>query len=187
MCRLLTLLLSTVLSQLQFAQSTNQGVSVPSGTGVEIELLQDLSSQTLQAGQAIPFRLVRPIEVKGETLLPVGTSVTAIVETSQKAGHWGKKGTFDLRFQPLKLVDGTLVHIDFARPQKKSEAGEKAERAVELGLDFPEDYPYLLILPILKARKGKAVSVRSGERYLVYVISTEAAPAAVTPAESTKR
>jgi hypothetical protein len=186
MRRVLTLLLSAALAQLVFAQSTNQGVSVPSGTGVEVELLQDVSSETLQTGQAIPFRLVRPIEVKGETLLPAGTPATAMVEAIQKAGHWGKKGAFDLRFQPLKLGDGTLVHIDFARPQKKSEAGEKTERGIELGADFAEDYPYLLILPILKARKGKVVTIRSGERYLVYVTSTEAAPAA-TPAESPKR
>lgn len=187
MSRVLTLLLSAALAQLVFAQSTNENVSVPSGTGVEVELLQDVSSQTLQAGQAIPFRLVRAIEVKGETLLAAGTPATATVETVQKAGHWRKNGAFDLRFQPLKLTDGTVIHIDFPRPQKKSETGEKVGRGVEAAAGFAEDYPFLLAAPILKARKGKAFTIRSGERYLVYVTSAEAAPAAMTPGESPKR
>lgn len=177
MSRLLALLLSVALGQLQVAQTTNQAPSVPPGTGVEVELLQDISSQTLREGQAILFRLVRPIEVKGETLFTAGTPVTAIVETVQKAGHWKKNGAFELRLQPLKLADGSLMHIDFARSQKKSETGEKVGTGVEAAAGFAEDYPYLLVLPILKARKGKEFSIRSGERYLVYVTSTGAAPA----------
>ena len=174
MRRLFALLLSAALAPFQCAQTNNQMVAVPPGTGVEVELLQDVSSQTLRARQTIPFRLIRALEVKGETLLPAGTPVTARVETVQKAGHWGKKGAFDLKLQPLKLADGTLIHIDFARPQKQSETGEKVTSGVEAAADFAEDYPYLLVLPILKARKGKASSIRSGERYLVYITSTEA-------------
>ena len=73
MRRMLALLLSSALAHPQSAQVTTQSVSVPPGTGVEIELLQDVSSETLKAGQTIPFKLVRPIELNGETLLPAGT------------------------------------------------------------------------------------------------------------------
>lgn len=67
MRRMLALLLSSAIARLPSAQVTTQSVSVPPGTGVEIELLQDVSSETLKAGQTIPFKLVRPVELKGET------------------------------------------------------------------------------------------------------------------------
>lgn len=113
---MLALLLGTALAQLDFAQVTTQSVSVPPGTGVEIELLQDVSSETLKAGQTIPFKLVRPIELNGETVLPAGTPATGIVESVQNSRKWGKSGAFNLTLQPLKLADGTIVRIDFPRP-----------------------------------------------------------------------
>ncbi len=192
MRQMLALLLSSALAQLDFAQDTTQSVSVPPGTGVEIELLQDVSSETLKAGQTIPFKLVRPVELNGEILLPAGTPATGVVETVQTSRKWGKSGAFNLTLQPLKLADGTIVRIDFPRPslkeKKKSGKGEKAAKATEgaillpgvLGVYFPY-FPLISVGLIAGARKGKPFTVRSGERYLVYVTSTEAAPAPVAP------
>lgn len=176
MRRLLALLLGTVLAQYNFAQVTTQFVCVPPGTGVEIELLQDISSQKLKAGQIIPFKVVRPIVLSGETLLPANTHVTGIVEAVQTSGHWGKNGAFDLTLQPLKLADGRLIHIDFPRPQKKSEKMEKAGRRITGAMYFSYYFPLIPVALIAHARKGKPFNIRSGERYLVYVTSTEAAP-----------
>jgi hypothetical protein len=183
---LVALLLSSALAPLQFAQVTNPAVLVPRGTGVEVELLQDVSSKTLQVGQAIPFKLVRPIEVEGETLLPAGTPAIGVVETVQNGGHWGKSGALDLRLQPLKLADGALIHVDFPRPQKKSETREKVDRRTDAAMAYGYYFPLVPVALIAKARKGKAFTIRSGERYLVYVTSTEAAPPAMPPAESAK-
>jgi hypothetical protein len=191
MRRMLALLLSSALAQIDFAQVTTQSVSVPPGTGVEIELLQDVSSETLKAGQVIPFRLVRPIELSGETLLPAGTPAAGIVETVHTARKWGKSGAFNLTLQPLKLADGTILRIDFPRPgpRRKSGKGQKVAEGTAavavlpgvLGVYFPF-FPLIPVALIAGARKGKAFTVRSGERYLVYVTSTEAAPAP-TPKE----
>ena len=174
---MLALLLSSALAQFQFAQVTTQGASVPPGTGVEIELLQDVSSETLKAGQSIPFKLVRPIEISGETLLPAGTPATGTVEAVQTSGHWGKNGALDLALQPLKLADGTLVRIDFPRPQKKSEKKEKAGERTASAMVLASYFPLIPVALISGARKGKPFTIRSGERYLVYVTSSEAASA----------
>lgn len=186
MRRMLALLLGTALAQLDFAQVTTQSVSVPPGTGVEIELLQDVSSETLKAGQSIPFKLVRPVELKGETLLPAGTPATGIVEAVQTSGKWGKSGAFNLTLQPLKLADGTIVRIDFPRPIPRRNSGNKGEKAVAgtvTGIFMAYYFfPLIPIALIAKARKGKPFTVHSGERYLVYVTSSEAAPAP-TPTE----
>lgn len=185
MRRMLALLLGTALAQSDFAQVTAQSVAVPRGTGVEIELLQDVSSDSLKAGQSIPFKLVRPIELNGETLLPATTPATGIVATVRKSGQWRKSGAFDLTLQPLKLVDGTLVHLDFYRPRRRGERMEKAGTSIGATMYFAYYFPLIPVALIAQARKGKPFVIRSGERYLVYVTSTEAAPAPA-PAESPK-
>ena len=181
MRRLLVLLLNIVLAQAQAPQAASPAVSVPRGTGVEIELQQDVSSETLKAGQTIPFKLLRPIEVNGETVLPAGTPATGMVEAVQTSGHWGKSGAFDLALQPLKLADGTLVHIDFPRPQEKSEKAEKAGRRTTAVMYYSYYFPLIPVALIAGSRKGKPFSIRSGERYLVYVTFTEAAPSPEAP------
>jgi hypothetical protein len=178
--RLLTLVLIAALARLQFAQVAPQTVSVPRGTGVEIELTQDISSETLKAGQTIAFRLVRPIELNGETLLPAGAPATGIVETVQTSGKWGKSGAFNLTLEPLKLADGTHIHIDFPRPQRrKSGKAEKADKVAEGTLAtmyYTAYFPLIPVALIAGARKGKPFNIRSGERYLVYVTSPDATP-----------
>ena len=180
---LLALLLITALARPHFAQVTTQDVSLPQGTGVEIELLQDVSSETMKAGQIISFKLVRPIELKGETLLPAGAPATGTVETVRTARKWGKSGAFNLTLQPLKLADGTLVHIDFYRPQRKSEKAEKVGGGIveaTVGTFYePYIFPLIPLALIGASRKGKPFTIRSGERYLVYVTSTETTPAPV--------
>ncbi len=59
-----------------------QGTPVPPQTPVEIELLENLSSQTMQAGQSIGFKVVRPVLVNGTTLLEAGAQVTGEVKNS---------------------------------------------------------------------------------------------------------
>ncbi len=177
MRRVLALLLGTVLAQNDFGQTTAQPISVPRGTGVEIELMQDVSSDSLKSGQSIPFKLVRPIELNGETLLPAATPATGVVETVRTSGHWGKSGALDLKLQPLKLVDGTLVHLDFYRPQRKGEKMEKTTTGIGATMFFAYYFPLIPVALVAKARKGKPFVIRSGERYLVYVTSTEALPA----------
>ena len=179
MRRLFVLLLGCAVAQLQFAQLTAPPVSVPRGTGVEIELLQDVASNRLKLGQVIPFKLVRPIELNGQTVLPAGTPAAGVVEMFQNAGHWGKNTAFNLVLQPLQLADGTVLHLDFPRAVKQTEKGEKAANAAMSVLVFSYYFPLAPLVLIGSARKGKPFTIRSGERYLVYVTSSEPPPARV--------
>lgn len=186
MHRLLTLGLIAALGQPSFSQGTTPVLPVPAGTGVEIELLQDMSSESIKAGQTIAFKLVRPIELDGKTLFTAGAPVTGVVETVRTSGKWGRAGAFKLTLQPLKLSDGMVIHLDFPHPQKK---GEKAEKVGEVIVGALYEPNYLLFPAWLiagTAIKGKSFTVRSGERYLVYVTSTEAGPLPVA-GESPKR
>lgn len=174
----LVLLPIIALTRPLFAQVSAQNVPLAQETGVEIELQQDISSETIKAGQVVPFKVRRLVELNGSDPLPAGTAVTAIVEKVQSSGHWGKSGAFNLVLQPLKLGDGTVVHIDFPRPQYKNEKMEKAGRRTGAAIYYSYYFPFIPIALIADARKGKPFTIRSGERYLVYVTSTDAPPTA---------
>jgi hypothetical protein len=167
----LILTLSLTCSSLgQIDLATEQ---IRTGTEVEIELLETVSSETLQVGQTVPFKIVRSIEANGTTLLAAGTLFTGTVIKANRAGHWGKAGAFDLRLEPVKLPDGTLVRLQFYRPVKVNERGEKAAQTVDDTMEMAYYFPLVPFALIMGSRKGNPFTIRDGERYLVYVTGTE--------------
>jgi hypothetical protein len=154
------------------------GEVVPTGTGVEIELLEDISSESLKAGQPVPFKLSQALEVNGVALLPAGTQFRGTVTSANPSGHWRKAGAFDLKLDPLKLADGTLVRVDFHRPPRVNARGEKSGEAIGTAIVMTYYFPLIPVALIAGSRKGKPFKIRAGERYLVYVMGTE--PAAAT-------
>jgi hypothetical protein len=169
------------LTYLGFAQGVPSSDEVPLGTGVEIELLENISSESLKAGQSVLFKLVHAVEVNGTTLLPAGTPFSGTVMSAKPSGHWGKAGAFDLRLDPLKLADGTLVRVDFHRPAKVNVRGEKTGESIETAMVMTYYFPLIPVALIAGSRKGKPFKIRSGERYLVYVTGTEAPAATESP------
>ena len=160
------------------AQSVPPPDRITPNTEVEIELLESISSETLQVGQTIPFKLVRDMASDGVVYLPAGTPFTGTVTSATAAKHWGKAGAFNLKFNPLKLQDGTLVHLDFHHPAKLNARGEKTGEAVQSALVLTYYFPLIPVAMIAASRKGKPFKIRAGERYLVYVTGTETSPLA---------
>ena len=173
---LLSIVLTISLVCSGFAQVASSMDAFHPGTEVEIELLEDLSSETLQAGQLVSFKVVRALENSAGTLLPAGTGFTGTVTSAHAAGHWGKAGAFDLKLGHLKLTNGTLAYLDFHRPAKLNDRGEKTGEALETGMAMTYCFPLIPAAVIAGAHKGKPFKIRAGERYLVYV--TEMATAA---------
>lgn len=182
MRQFLPIALSLLLVRFQFAQIESATGVVARGTGVEIELLESVSSESLHAGQNVPFKLVRPLEANGVALLAAGTPFNGKVTKVDAAGHWRKAGAFDLTLEPLKLADGTLVHVDFHRPPRLNARREKVDENTETGIAMMYYFPLMPAVALIAgSRKGKPFKIRAGERYLVYVTGTEAAPAATEP------
>jgi hypothetical protein len=162
--------ISVVLStaRLELAQVSRQPTVPQSRVEVEIELLEDLSSETLHAGQSIAFKLVRPLDVDGRALLSAGAPVTGKVIKVQTAGNWKRNGAFDLTLDPLQLADGRLAPIEFHHPSHKNGTGEKISAGVLNGFVMSYYFPLIPLALIQAAPKGKPFRIRAGERYLVY-------------------
>jgi hypothetical protein len=171
---LVSAILVMSIIRLIFAQTQPPSEIVPRNTPVEIELLDNLSSETLVVGQSVPFKLVKALEADGAELLAANTLFSGTVTQVHASAHWGKAGAFDLKLEPLKLIDGILVHVDFYRPIPLSTKGEKATEAVGTALVMTYYFPLIPLALATGSRKGKPFKIRAGERYLVYVTGVDA-------------
>ena len=161
------------------AQMEGSSALIPANTGVEIQLLENISSETLQAGQSVAFKVVKPVVVSGKTVLPADMPLSGEVKGVQTSHHWGKAGSFDLLLKPIHL-DGSIVLLDFHRPKlvsTKLTKGQKAATAAAAPLMAGLALYYFPLIPpalIASSKKGKPYNIRAGERYLVYVVSSSA-------------
>jgi hypothetical protein len=178
----LSVLLMVSLTTSGFPQTVPTSDRIPLITPVEIELLENISSETLHAGQSVPFKLVRDLEANGEKLLPAGTPLTGTVATANASGHWGKAGAFDLKLNALKLPDGTEIRLDFHRPTRLNPRPEKTGETIVAAMTLTYYFPLIPVALLGASRKGKPFKVRAGERYRVYVVGVEeAAPTTESP------
>ena len=73
-------------------------VTVPSGTELSVELLNDLSSETATVETAVRGRLRRAVEVNGRTALPVGATLSGAVTDVVRPGRVKGRASLSLQF-----------------------------------------------------------------------------------------
>ncbi len=183
MRRLSSLVLILTLLRLGFAQTGAQSISIPPLTEVEIELLDNLSSETMRDGQSVAFKVVKPVVVNGATIIDAGLPVFGEVRSVQSAGAWHKAGCFDLVLKPVRLEDGLTVTLDFQRPKLLGTRKEKTGEVIGTSMMLTYYFPLIPVALIGGAKKGKPYQIRAGERYLVHVVSSERASASSESSE----
>lgn len=173
-----------VAGSMQQAAGQAPATMLPVNTPVEIELLEPLCSETLHPGQEIAFKIVVPVTVDGNTVIPAGTPIQGEVKALQRAGAFRKAAALDLGFKPLRLDNGSVVQLSFPRrPKPQNSAKEKTATGV---LAAPLMLYYFPLMPFAiaeNAKKGARFTIRAGERYRVYVVNPESTtpePAATT-------
>ena len=176
MRRIFVLFIAVACLRPGVSQTAGQPPALPEQTGVEIELLENVSSQTLHAGQPIGFKVVEPVVANGTTVIAAGTPVQGEVATVQAAGAFRRAGEFDLVLKPLQLADGRKVQLVFPHPKRVGTAGEKTATAIAGAPILLYYFPLIPFMAAEGAKKGKAIEVRAGERYLVYVSTQPDAP-----------
>jgi len=154
------------------SQTASHPAAIPQHTEVEIELIDSVSSETLHSGQPVAFKIVRPVVVNGKRLLAADTPVSGEVAAVKASGAWRKAGSFDLRLKPIQMDDGSIVQLDFHRPERLGTKMEKTGAAVEKSFFLTYYFPLIPVELVKSAKKGKPYNIRSGERYLVYVVSS---------------
>ena len=139
-------------------------VAIPDGTPVEIELSQTASSEELQEGDAVAFRIIRSVEINGVTVIKKDASARGHVVKVKKAGRWGKQGKLDWAMNDAISVDGTKLPLRFTQSARgDSKGGTVAVAAIATTVLLG---PLGLLWGL---KKGKAAIIPAGNKYTVYI------------------
>lgn len=89
--------------------------TVPAMTEFHAQLDRALSTKTSHPGDAFTLTLIDPLHnQQGETLIPAGTRITGVVQTSESGKIFASmrgKGKLELRFQDVQLPNGQSLPI----------------------------------------------------------------------------
>jgi hypothetical protein len=139
-------------------------IVVPDGTTVEIELAQNASSEELKEGDPVAFKVVRPVEINGVTIIKKDATARGRVVKVKKAGRWGKQGKLDWAMNDTISVDGTKLPLRFTQGARgDSKGGTVAVAAVATTVLLG---PLGLLWGL---KKGKPAIIPAGNKYTVYV------------------
>jgi type IV secretory pathway VirB10-like protein len=102
-------------------------VTVPSGTVLDVEFTETLSSATSAPGEAFRARVTRDVMEDGEVVIPAGSEILGEVTEAVPTRRVGGKAKLELRFTDLVLPSGATVPIDASFVQQgRSETGRDA-------------------------------------------------------------
>jgi hypothetical protein len=107
-------------------------VTVPSGTELSIELLNDLSSETATTETAVRGRLRRAVVVGERTALPQGATLEGVVTDAVRPGRVKGRASLTLRFTNI-TVDGERSALSTAPITVEGEGDTKGD-ATKIGV-----------------------------------------------------
>src|SRR5688500_15964238 len=107
-------------------------VTVPAGTELSIELLNDLSSETATTETPVRGRLRRAVEVEGRTALPAGATLSGVVTDVVRPGRVKGRASLSLRFTNV-TVDGERSAISTGPITVEGEGDVKSD-ATKIGV-----------------------------------------------------
>ncbi|MCU1296539.1 MAG: hypothetical protein JWO91_817 [Acidobacteriaceae bacterium] len=80
-------------------------ITIPSGAGLAVRLVDPIDSETAQQGQTFHATLNSPLTVDGETAVPSGYDVEGHVATVQSAGKFAGQSMLVLQLDRIKVGD----------------------------------------------------------------------------------
>lgn len=135
---------------------TRMPVVIPAGTPLTVAIDQDLSSQSVNAGQRISFHLTSDYSEFGHVLISSGTPVRGTVAHVARRKSGGRPGALTIEVTSVRAVDGTYVPLTgTAKVVGKNRQGQAAALGV-------------LTLGIGASKKGLAAAIPAGTQYTVF-------------------
>lgn len=86
-------------------------VVIKAGTPVEVITATEISSKTHPLGTIVDLKVVEPVRVDTEVVIPEGSAVKGKVTQCQKSKLFGGKGIIAIEASTLIAVDGTPVPV----------------------------------------------------------------------------
>ncbi len=161
-------------------------VILHSGTPVFVVVESSIDSETVEEGDLVYFRVMRPVIVDGVVVIRTGEKVTALVKEVEEASGWGARGNLTVRVDSTTSVDKQVVFLTATQHREgKGKGGTATAVGVGLGLLC---FPLALIGFAVHGEEGK---LPAGYEIKAYVDTDYKINLAeverVSPAEERKR
>ena len=90
-------------------------VQVKSGTYIQLELTESISSDNVNNSKTINFRVTSPLVQDGKTIIAAGATAKGFVESVDSAGMLGAEGELGISLKSVTAVDGTQIPLSASK------------------------------------------------------------------------
>ncbi len=163
-------------------------VVVPDGTKIRVRLEQNLTSDNVETGQTIDFRVTQEVRVGDAVVIASGAPAQGNIISAEAKRRLGRGGKLALTVERVQMVDGNWLSVRYS-PQKVEGKGHIASTAVLtgiLGVAFLPAAPLGLLKKGRDAQfmRGMNFDVFSDENATVMPVAANTPPAARMMAQS---
>ena len=86
-------------------------VVIPEGTTIELELKEEVSSETAKPGQSVRLVVSRSLIIDGALVIPAGSPAEMVITDASPAGHAFKRAKLEVELKRVKAFDGSMLSI----------------------------------------------------------------------------
>lgn len=104
------------------AEKQKKRGKLPSGHKLAIELTDGIDSETTQENEIIRAKLVLPIEINNQIVIPEGSEITGKILSLKKSGSWYQNALIEAEFQQIECNTGYNLPI-IAQIETKDKSG----------------------------------------------------------------
>jgi hypothetical protein len=90
------------------AQGTGQFSYFPMGTALQLTTRTELNTKYSHAGDRFYLEVAEPLVYRGQVVVPVGSTAVGEVMRAERNGHFGKKGTLEVRLLYVQTPSGPV-------------------------------------------------------------------------------
>ena len=131
-------LLAMVNSAQPSVTNATRAVKIPDRTPIALMPMQAISSEEVQKGDLITFRVAHSVKISDVVVIEEGALAFGRVTLSTQGRSFGRAGKLDWAMEDVTAVDKNKVPLTFARHiSGKSKGGTATATAVATGLLFP--------------------------------------------------
>jgi hypothetical protein len=94
------------------AVASADSTTIPKGTSVDLALETGLDSNVAKVGDTFRAKVVQPLYVEGQLILPAGTIVHGEVDTVKSVRDGARSGVIGVKFVRMELPSGETRDID---------------------------------------------------------------------------
>jgi hypothetical protein len=163
-------ILFAMISATKAVSDERMMVTIPRGTVIEIETAYRISSQEIKVGEAISFKVVNPVRIGENTVIPSGAIATARVVHATRGGHFGRAGRLAWKMETVNAIDDSRIPIQAAGREVGDSKGAKV--ATSIVLTGALLWPIAPVALLHGFKRGENAYLPQGRRYEV-IVSTD--------------